>query len=176
MSLLYSLTCDSVGEGRELIRFSLPLIVEEEGEKMVLVRLRFFTASLMSLLLLDIVLITGFYSNQKVFKSSILLSAATKRNIGTSTVLERKTNEKKHLSDSNVKIEIKRAKRCYKNDKYEIIETELLNYKRMYGNMLVPSNFVIPSSSEWPELSWGFKLGITVCRIRYLYVLLYIHI
>jgi hypothetical protein len=141
---------------------NLPVIVEEKREKMVLVKLFF-------LVVFVITSLDGF-ANHKVFKSSIFLTAATKRNIDTSTVLERKINEEKSPDRvKNIAVkkkEMKKTKRSYKNDKYEIIETELLNYKRIYGNMLVPSNFVIPSNSEWPELSWGFKLGITVCRIR----------
>jgi hypothetical protein len=43
----------------------------------------------------------------------------------------------------------------------------LLRYKELYGHMLVPINFVVPSRDDnWPREMWGFQLGQVVSNIR----------
>ena len=43
----------------------------------------------------------------------------------------------------------------------------LRRYKELEGDMLVPRDFVVPSSSDdWPEEMWGMRLGRTVDSIR----------
>mmetsp|Transcript_1334 Transcript_1334/g.2413 ORF Transcript_1334/g.2413 Transcript_1334/m.2413 type:complete len:1006 (-) Transcript_1334:39-3056(-) len=39
-------------------------------------------------------------------------------------------------------------------------------YKAAYGDLKVPSRFVVPSMPPWPESAWGFKLGQRVAAIR----------
>lgn len=120
------------------------------------------------LLLLEIVPITGFFNHQLLHYSS--LPSATRPKYHKVVSIPIDTEERalvgRTYKDYKYPTKSKINRRLYKNDKYEIIQAELLNYKKIYGNMLVPSTFVIPHSSDWPEYSHGFKLGITVCRIR----------
>jgi len=39
-------------------------------------------------------------------------------------------------------------------------------YKAAYGDLKVPSRFVVPSMPPWPESGWGLKLGQRVASIR----------
>ena len=50
---------------------------------------------------------------------------------------------------------------------FKLLYDALLNYKRIYSNLLVPRKFVVPSNdSEWPEEFWNIPLGIRVGSIR----------
>lgn len=42
----------------------------------------------------------------------------------------------------------------------------LKTYKKIYGNLIVPQPFIIPSTEEWPEEVWGLKLGARVNALR----------
>ncbi|KAL3924793.1 MAG: hypothetical protein SGILL_000822 [Bacillariaceae sp.] len=54
------------------------------------------------------------------------------------------------------------------NDKrFQAVYLALKRYKEIYGDMVVPQPFVVPSdSSDWPEESWGLRLGARVNAIR----------
>jgi len=39
-------------------------------------------------------------------------------------------------------------------------------YKAAYGDLRVPTRFVVPSMPPWPEAAWGMKLGSKVSQIR----------
>jgi hypothetical protein len=54
------------------------------------------------------------------------------------------------------------------NDKrFQAVYLALERYKEIYGDMLVPQPFVVPSgSSDWPKESWGLRLGARVNAIR----------
>jgi len=44
----------------------------------------------------------------------------------------------------------------------------LVYYSSMYGNVMVPSSFVIPHEDErWPKATWGYPLGNVVYRVRF---------
>mmetsp|Transcript_17261 Transcript_17261/g.16591 ORF Transcript_17261/g.16591 Transcript_17261/m.16591 type:complete len:551 (-) Transcript_17261:151-1803(-) len=50
---------------------------------------------------------------------------------------------------------------------YERIKTALIKYKELNGDVIVPQTFKIPAgSAEWPEETWGIKLGRVVSSIR----------
>ena len=50
---------------------------------------------------------------------------------------------------------------------YDLFLVALLNYKKLNGDMMVPSRFIVPSDSNlWPTATWGLKLGSTVHNIR----------
>ena len=50
---------------------------------------------------------------------------------------------------------------------YEAAKVALLNYKELYGDMLVKTKFIIPDEDdEWPCDLWGMKLGQLVSSIR----------
>ncbi|CAN0009426.1 unnamed protein product, partial [Sphacelaria rigidula] len=45
---------------------------------------------------------------------------------------------------------------------YSGIET----YYRQYQHVRVPTKFIVPSETGWPEEIWGYKLGARVSQIR----------
>ena len=49
---------------------------------------------------------------------------------------------------------------------WETVKHALLTYKSLYGDLLVPLAFVIPTSRDWPEELWDMNLGIAVSNIR----------
>lgn len=50
---------------------------------------------------------------------------------------------------------------------WERIKSSLLQYKSLYGNLLVHRDFVVPSNnSDWPEKTWGIRLGSRVHHLR----------
>lgn len=50
---------------------------------------------------------------------------------------------------------------------YEAARVALLNYKELYGDMLIKTKFVVPDGDEeWPCDLWGMKLGQLVSSIR----------
>jgi hypothetical protein len=51
-------------------------------------------------------------------------------------------------------------------DKFEFKKRILLRYKELHGNILVPRNFIVPWTDNWPEEMWGVKLGYVVHNIR----------
>jgi hypothetical protein len=53
-----------------------------------------------------------------------------------------------------------------KERQWDVVKGALATHKRIYGNMTVKQRFVVPSSEEWPEETWGVKLGATVSKIR----------
>jgi len=59
-------------------------------------------------------------------------------------------------------------KKLSANDKrFQAVYFALERYKETYGDLLVPQPFVVPTdSSEWPEESWGLRLGARVNAIR----------
>eukprot|EP00536_Pseudo-nitzschia_multiseries_P016115 jgi/Psemu1/247332/estExt_Genewise1.C_10210009 len=59
-------------------------------------------------------------------------------------------------------------KKLSANDKrFQAVYLALERYKETYGDLLVPQPFVVPSdSAEWPEESWGLRLGARVNAIR----------
>jgi len=59
-------------------------------------------------------------------------------------------------------------KKLSANDKrFQAVYLALERYKETYGDLLVPQPFVVPTdSSEWPEESWGLRLGARVNAIR----------
>lgn len=51
--------------------------------------------------------------------------------------------------------------------KYDIVRVALLKYKELYGDMLVPKDFKVPTNSiDWSIELWGMKLGSTVSSLR----------
>ena len=49
---------------------------------------------------------------------------------------------------------------------WEVVMEALATHKRIYGDMTVKQSFVVPKGEEWPEETWGMKLGKTVNQIR----------
>jgi len=50
--------------------------------------------------------------------------------------------------------------------RFQIVYDALKRYKDVYGDLLVPQPFVVPDSKEWPEPTWGLRLGARVNAIR----------
>ena len=55
----------------------------------------------------------------------------------------------------------------FSKKRFDIVYTALKAYKEVYGNLIVPQAFVVPTDDEfWPEESRGLKLGARVNAIR----------
>jgi hypothetical protein len=53
------------------------------------------------------------------------------------------------------------------DSRYDNVFAALKCYKEVYGDLLVPQPFIVPESSiEWPENTWGMRLGARVNAIR----------
>ena len=50
--------------------------------------------------------------------------------------------------------------------RFETIYSALRVYRDLYGDLLVPRSFVVPSQAPWPEAAWGVNLGVRVTSIR----------
>lgn len=51
--------------------------------------------------------------------------------------------------------------------RFQMVYDALKRYKEIYGDLLVPQPFVVPENSqEWPENTWGLRLGARVNAIR----------
>ena len=50
--------------------------------------------------------------------------------------------------------------------KVELVRLSFKVYQMLYGNCEVPLDYVIPSSDEWPDISWGLRLGEILHSIR----------
>lgn len=51
--------------------------------------------------------------------------------------------------------------------RFHNVYTALGRYKEIYGDLLVPQPFEVPTdSSDWPESTWGLRLGARVNAIR----------
>ena len=51
--------------------------------------------------------------------------------------------------------------------RFQLVYDALKRYKEMYGDLLVPQPFVVPEKTkEWPEQTWGLRLGARVNAIR----------
>lgn len=55
----------------------------------------------------------------------------------------------------------------FSKKRFDIVYTALKAYKEVYGNLIVPQAFVVPTDDEfWPEEARGLKLGARVNAIR----------
>jgi hypothetical protein len=51
--------------------------------------------------------------------------------------------------------------------RFQKVYVALATYKKLFGDLLVPQPFVVPkASSDWPEETWGLRLGARVNAIR----------
>jgi len=50
--------------------------------------------------------------------------------------------------------------------RFQNVYNALTTYKKLYGDLLVPQPFAVPKSDEWPEETWGLRLGARVNAIR----------
>ena len=54
-----------------------------------------------------------------------------------------------------------------KNNKYELIKSAILIYRKLNDNLRIPHSYVIPyDRPEWPEVMWGMRLGRTASNMR----------
>jgi len=52
------------------------------------------------------------------------------------------------------------------SSEFEVLLGALKMYRAAYGDLRVPSRFVVPSMPPWPEHAWGLKLGTRVSAVR----------
>lgn len=62
--------------------------------------------------------------------------------------------------------EVTGRRQLYSKKRFDIVYDVLRMYKDVYGDLMVPQVFVVPSAEPWPEESWGLKLGARVNAIR----------
>jgi hypothetical protein len=61
----------------------------------------------------------------------------------------------------------RRCRSAVTDDKKPMLRRALQKYKEIYGDLLVPSAFSITvGSPDWPQETWGLKLGRVVSNIR----------
>jgi len=59
------------------------------------------------------------------------------------------------------------SKAAANDTRFQKVYDALLTYKKLNGDLLVPQPFVVPEKSdEWPENTWGLRLGARVNAIR----------
>jgi len=51
-------------------------------------------------------------------------------------------------------------------DEWQTVISAFELYKSAFGDLKVPSRFIVPSMEPWPEQAWGMKLGLRVAGIR----------
>eukprot|EP01035_Chromulina_nebulosa_P017598 gene17598-23170_t len=49
---------------------------------------------------------------------------------------------------------------------FEIIVLTLIVHQKLFGDMLVPRYYVVPSEQPWPECAWGLQIGFPVESIE----------
>ncbi|CAM9365673.1 unnamed protein product, partial [Choristocarpus tenellus] len=52
------------------------------------------------------------------------------------------------------------------SDEWDLIRIGLELFKDVYGNLRVPSLFIVPKEEPWPKDVWGLRLGKSVRQIR----------
>ncbi len=70
------------------------------------------------------------------------------------------------LLDLGFTWEVTGRRQLYSKKRFDIVFDVLCVYKELYGDLMVPQVFVVPSTAPWPEESWGLKLGARVNAIR----------
>mmetsp|Transcript_14269 Transcript_14269/g.13776 ORF Transcript_14269/g.13776 Transcript_14269/m.13776 type:complete len:511 (+) Transcript_14269:164-1696(+) len=61
-------------------------------------------------------------------------------------------------------IEVTKSKR---HSSFDRIKVALLKYKEIHGDLLIKQDFVVPGETlDWPEDTWGMKLGGAVKKMR----------
>jgi len=58
------------------------------------------------------------------------------------------------------------TKRYDDEDEWNAVMAAFQMYKAAYGDLRVPSRFVVPSMPPWPKEAWDMKLGVRVAAIR----------
>lgn len=51
-------------------------------------------------------------------------------------------------------------------DEFTVLMDSLVIYKSIYGDLRIPSKFVVPNQPPWPRLTRGQKLGVRVAAVR----------
>lgn len=49
---------------------------------------------------------------------------------------------------------------------WDVFYDALVKFKRLYGHVNVPYNFIVPRTSPWSKLEWDLKLGIKLLTLR----------
>jgi hypothetical protein len=74
-------------------------------------------------------------------------------------------NEKSEIDDLlSIGFEFESQRKAFS---YELIRSALIQYKEIYGYLLIPGDFKVPSNTGlWPESVWGLHLGAAASSIR----------
>ena len=83
------------------------------------------------------------------------------RNIRAGDILDEKFEKDDLLS---IGFEFESQRKAFS---YDLIRSALIQYKEIYGYLLIPGDFKVPSNTElWPESVWGLQLGTAASSIR----------
>lgn len=81
------------------------------------------------------------------------------RKIRQGSILKERRQE---LTDIGFIFESQVEGHCFKQ-----IKLALINYKKLYGYMMVPRDFVVPAhTDDWPENMWSMELGLAASNIK----------
>lgn len=80
------------------------------------------------------------------------------------TFLSKNPEVAEKLSELGVELDVVTA---VNDARFQKVYDALKRYGELFGNLLVPQPFVVPDNSdEWPEDTWGLRLGARVNTIR----------
>jgi hypothetical protein len=80
------------------------------------------------------------------------------------TFLSKNPEVAEKLSELGVELDVVTA---VNDSRFQKVYDALKRYGELYGDLLVPQPFVVPDDSEeWPEDTWGLRLGARVNAIR----------
>jgi len=97
------------------------------------------------------------YTSSQTLQSSLLLSSASKTttNLFSSSKAAEQMSEGKNMNSHKAD-----------EGEWNSLIASFKMYRAAYGDLKVPSRFVVPAMSPWPESGWGLKLGQRVAAIR----------
>ena len=77
-------------------------------------------------------------------------------------------NVRRNFAFKNKKEELLALGFCYdlKEVRFHALKAALIHYKKLHGNLLIPTRYVVPSNYEWPNEMWDVNMGAQVHGIR----------
>lgn len=114
--------------------------------------------------------ISSAFTKQGIASRSIQISRYLQNNrrsqqsLLEDVTLETKLNDIDKCSDIHEATTMMLSNVSRRSKSYDLIKDCMMNYKRLYGNMLVPYNYIVSGDSpDWSEAAWGMKLGKILC-------------
>ena len=83
--------------------------------------------------------------------------------VRTKSFLKNNPGAKEKLEALGIQLD---GKAAANDTRFQKVYDALVTYKKLNGDLLVPQPFVVPKESDWPESTWGLRLGARVNAIR----------